>query len=90
MARLNYNEENWQDVLVRGIRCQFSDMRIDRDTVPEGKFQYEVADGDSDGIPTRIRPGIMVNFFGTLISNTPLPVDEGDTTWLMEGDWIWQ
>ena len=45
--RLDYGKEKMQAVEVRGIRCEFNDMRIDRNTVPEGKFQYEVA-GCSD------------------------------------------
>lgn len=47
------------------IPCDFRDMRIDRSTVPEGRYLYEVADDDeSQGDPSRIRKGIMVNFWG--------------------------
>ena len=49
-------------------------MRIDKSTVPEGKHQYEVADDDeSSGDPARVQSGVMVNFFGTLICDTPRP-----------------
>ena len=61
MIRLDYTKESMQKVLVRGILCEFNDMRIERSTIPEGKFMYEVADDDSDGEPARIRPGILVN-----------------------------
>ena len=48
MARLDYGKVTFEKVSVCGIECKFSDMRIDRDTVPEGKYQYEVAgDGHS-------------------------------------------
>ena len=41
-------------------------MRIERSSVPEGKYQYEVAgDDDSGGDPARIKLGVLVNFFGT-------------------------
>ena len=89
MIRLDYAKERMQKVLVRGILCEFNDMRIDRNTIPEGKFMYEVADDDSDGEPARIRPGILVNFFGTIICNQKLEPDEGDTIWLQDDEWEW-
>ena len=87
--RYDYNKEKWSKVEVKGKECLFNDSRIDKNTIPEGKFMYEVADGDSDGIPARIRPGIMVNFYGTLVTDEPFTPDEGDTVWLDENDWKW-
>ncbi len=67
MGRYDYTTECFEKVSVCGIRCEFSDIRIDRSTVPEGKYQYEVAgDDDSGGDPARVRVGILVNFFGML------------------------
>ena len=90
MVRLDYTKESMQKVLVRGVLCEFHDMRIDRSTVPKDKYMYEVADDDSDGEPARIRPGILVNFFGTIICNQKLEPDEGDTVWLQENEWEWK
>ena len=50
-------------------------MRIDKDTIPEEFHFWELADGDSDGIPCRYKPGILVNFYGTFITAGELPVD---------------
>ena len=73
--RLDYRKEKFQKVSVCGIPCDFSDMRIDRRTVPKERYQYEVADDDeSQGDPVRVGYGIMVNFIGTLISDVPLPL----------------
>lgn len=75
MGRYDYTTERFEKVSVCGIRCEFSDIRIDRSTVPEEKYQYEVAgDDDSGGDPARVRVGILVNFFGTLICDQPLPI----------------
>ena len=85
--RLDYRKEKMQAVKVKGIRCEFNDMRIDRNTVPEGKFQYEVAgDDDSGGDPARIQKGVMVNFYGTLISDEELPLGEQGILWVEDGD----
>ena len=87
--RYDYNKEHWQKVEVKGMPCLFNEYRIDRKTVPESKYMYEVADGDCDGIPARIRLGILVNFYGTLVCEMPFVPDEGDTVWLDEEDWQW-
>ena len=88
--RVDYAKEHFQAVEVKGIPCQFNDMRIDRATIPEGKFQYEVAgDDDSGGDPARIQYGVMVNFFGTLICDQELPLEDG-ILWVMDGDGVWK
>ena len=88
--RYNYHDLEMSKVTVRGIMCEFTDARVERSSVPEGKRMYEVADGDSDGIPARIRRGILVNFFGTLVTEQELLPDEGDTIYLEENDWAWE
>ena len=44
MNRLDYREERFEKVSVCGIECEFNDMRIDRSTVPVGKYQSAMAD----------------------------------------------
>ena len=88
--RTDYRIEKFQKVSVCGIPCDFSDVRIDRSTVPKNRYQYEVADDDeSQGEPSRVRLGIMVNFLGTLISDVPLPLINDNVLWLQEGDFEW-
>lgn len=90
MGRYDYRTEKFQKVSVCGIPCDFSDMRIDRSTVPEDRYQYEVADDDeSQGNPSRIKRSIMVNFFGTLISDVLLPFGDDNVFWLQQGDFEW-
>ncbi len=88
--RTDYRIEKFQKVSVCGIPCDFSDVRIDRSTVPKNRYQYEVADDDeSQGEPSRVKLGIMVNFLGTLISDVPLPLINDNVLWLQEGDFEW-
>lgn len=89
--RYDYREEVFELVRVKGILCEFHDMRIERSSVPEGKFQYEVAgDDDSGAEPCRVRNAILVNFYGTLISDEPLPLGEDGVLWLEEGDFEYE
>ena len=90
MARLDYRKEAFEKVTVCGVECEFNDMRIDRNTVPKGKYQYEVAgDDDSGGDPARVKSVILVNFFGTLICDKPLPIGADGVLWLMDSDFVW-
>ncbi|MDE5597389.1 MAG: hypothetical protein K2J04_06115 [Lachnospiraceae bacterium] len=88
--RLDYSKEKFTKVRVCGVECEFSDMRIDRSTVPQGKYQYEVAgDDDSGSDPARVQRGVLVNFFGTLISDMPLLLVNDNVVWLQEGNFEW-
>lgn len=61
--RYDYRKIKTEKVEVKGISCEFYDMRIDRETVPEGKFLYEVAgDDDSGGDPARVERGYWLIF----------------------------
>ena len=90
MKRLDYRTEQFEKVSVCGRECEFIDMRIDRGSVPKGKYQYEVAgDDDSGDEPVRVKSTILVNFFGTLVCNEPLPIGDDGVLWLTEGDFVW-
>lgn len=89
--QFDYGTVRFQKVSVCGTFCNFSDMRIDRSTVPKGRYQYEVADDDeSQGNPSRVKQSVMVNFFGTLISDVPLFLGNDNVLWLQEGDFEWR
>lgn len=74
--RYDAGKERWMPMEIRDVRGYFNDARIDRSTVPEGFHLWELADGDSDGIPCRYKPGILVNFYGTFITKGQLPIDD--------------
>ena len=77
--RYNASKETWIPMEIKGIEGYFNDMRIDRSTVQSGFHLWELADGDSDGIPCRYKTRILVNFYGTFITTGNLPID--DTKW---------
>lgn len=90
MMRLDYRTEKFQKVSVCGIPCDFSDVRIDRSTVPTERYQYEVAGDDvSGGDPARVQREVLVNFFGTLISDVPLPLGCDGVLWLHDRDYVY-
>ena len=68
--RVNAMTEKFENVTVLGHPMLFTCARVDRDTVPEGLYMYEVRhDDDQQGDPVQIANWIMVNHWGTLITN---------------------
>ena len=88
MKRRSYKTESFEKVSVCGIPCNFSDIRIDRSTVTEGRYMYEAVNDEGDEL-TRIQVGVLVNFFGTLICDEPLPIGEDGTLYVEDGDFVW-
>lgn len=93
MARLKANDVTWTKVEVMGKECLFSDLRIDRNSIPEGYLMYEVRHSDEDwGEPVEIALGILVNFFGTLLTKEPFTLEQSTVTdnaylWLEDDSW---
>lgn len=53
----------------------FTNARIDRTSVPEDLFVYDVGDSDGDGCYARVQRFVMVNHWGTVIG--PYELDLG-------------
>ena len=90
MSRFDAVAVTWEHVEVKGKPCLFSDLRIKRDTIPEGYFMYEVRHSDEDwGEPCEIALGILVNFYGTLLTKEPFDLVPSTVTTnaYMEIDW---
>lgn len=73
--RFNASEVSWESVVVCDTPMLFSELRIDRASIPEGSYMYEVRHADDDwGEPVQIAKWVMVNHFGTLLSAAELPL----------------
>ena len=72
----------YQEVTILGKPALFTECRIDRATVPEGVYRYEMRHADEDwSEPVTLSRSIVVNYYGTVLTREPfqLPV-EGWTT----------
>ena len=77
MSRLDYTEcKDWEKVeFVRAGKIHpgyFSNMRVNKDTLPKGYYFYELRDEDSNGEVCEVAKGILVNFLGTLLTTEPI------------------
>lgn len=81
MSRINAKDTTWVKVEVLGKEGLFTDERVDRNTIPNGWYFYEIRhDDDSWGDPIEIALGILVNFYGTFITKEPLKLIPSDIT----------
>ena len=75
--KYNATEERYNQITVLGKPVLFTSFRIDRDTVPKGWHLYEVRhDDDGLGDPVQIAKGILVNHWGTILSQKPIKLPE--------------
>ena len=68
----------YQEVTIFDRPALFTECRVDRATVPEGVYRYELRHGDEDwGEPRELSRSLMVNFYGTVLTREPfqLPID---------------
>lgn len=86
--RNHANNVTWYKVEVLGEQGLFTDSRVDKGTIPDGWYFYEVRHDDNDWCePIEIALGVLVNYFGTLITNEPLSLIDGYLYIDAETDW---
>lgn len=60
------------------IPVLFTCARVDRDTIPQDLFCYDVRhDDECQGIACEVKPFVKINHWGTIISKTEIPLEEG-------------
>lgn len=77
MALYDATKEGYELTDIDGKAVLFTNMRLDRDTVPEGLFCYDVRDSDDlDGSMAEIKPVVIVNHWGTILCKEAFPLDK--------------
>ena len=67
--KVNAAEEDFELMELFGQTVLFTNMRVDRSTVPEGLYAYDVRHDDyCTGDICEIKPSVMVNHWGTMLS----------------------
>lgn len=77
MAAFNAANELYELCELDGKPVAFTNMRLDRQTVPDGLYCYDVRDSDNcDGSCAEVKEFVMVNHWGTILCKSPFPLDE--------------
>lgn len=70
---VNARKENFEYIELFGNPGLFTNARIDRDTVPEGWYAYDLRGSDYDpGEPVTVEPNVVVNHAGTILTHEPV------------------
>lgn len=75
--KLNANEETYEMLEICGQTVLFTSVRIDRETVPDGLYAYDLRhDDECQGDICEIKPSVAVNHWGTIICKEPIEMNE--------------
>ncbi|MCI8605226.1 MAG: hypothetical protein HFE79_14010 [Ruminiclostridium sp.] len=78
MASAKANELSYEEFEILGRKGLFTCMRVDRKSLPEGLYAYDLRDNDSTGEICELKSHVMVNHWGTIILKEPMEgADEG-------------
>lgn len=66
----------FEAIILFGKYCLFTGHRIERGSVPEGLFVYDIRHCDDDwGEPCEILPHVLVNYLGSIVTTERFPID---------------
>lgn len=69
--RFHYDDAivNYQVVEIDGIKCLFTESHLYRSSLPGFIKMYDLRHGDNPSRPKTLEPAVVVNFFGTIITD---------------------
>ena len=83
MVTFEESKKYWQEMEITNLHTQksykgyFSDMRVEKESVPDGWYLYDFRHGDDMGDLCTLEHSVLVNHGGSFLSETPvLPEDE--------------
>ena len=76
ITKENIGNETFESMTINDTPALFTDMRIDRNAVPEGLYAYDIRESDDGGRFATIEPEVMVNRVGTILTREKLVMGE--------------
>lgn len=77
MDVIDVQKEVLAEVEILGRMALFTELRVDRATVPEGMYCYDLRQTDDNKFPTALEESILVNYFGTILLRDKLELENG-------------
>ena len=72
MNIINAKNEEFEEVELLGIIALFTELRIDKSSIPEGMFCYSLRHGDDDSFPSTVENSVVVNYYGAILTTEKL------------------
>ena len=77
MTGVNAQTEEYESFFILGQDALFTNARLDRTTIPEGLYAYDLRDA-CDGNINELKDFVLVNHWGTVLVKEPIKgADEG-------------
>ena len=71
-------EEHFEKALIDGREVLFTNIRIDRSTVPENLYCYDIREMDGfSGVAASVERYVWVNHWGTILLKEAFPLENG-------------
>ena len=84
----NANTIKYEGLELLGQTVLFTCLRIDRNTVPDGLYAYDLRpDDECQGIICEIAPHIGVNHWGTVLCREPIALTDDGRRYVTEDDY---
>ena len=68
ITKENIGNETFESMTIHDKTALFTDIRIDRNAVPEGLYAYDIRESDDGDRLATIEPTVMVNHGGTILT----------------------
>ena len=89
MKRIDAAKERMECAEILGIPGLFTPHRINRDTIPQGMYAYELQrTQDGKSYPSLLACRITTSYFGTVLTASPVPLAENGCCHLETGDFL--
>ena len=76
MEIVDVRKEVLDEVELLGRTGYFTELRVDKETVPEGMHCYELRHGDDWRVPVSVEESVRVNYFGAVLLAEALELGE--------------
>ncbi len=76
MDSIDVQKEVLEEVEILGYKALFTELRVDKSTIPEGVFCYALRHGDDDSYPATLESGVGVNYFGSVLLTEEIELDK--------------
>lgn len=88
MNGIHASKDVYELLEICGQTVLFTNARLDRETVPEGIYAYDLRHDDlCQGNICEIKPFVMVNHWGTILCREPMEMTDGECLYVSEDDY---
>jgi hypothetical protein len=77
MKEIDVQKEALDEVELLGHMALFTELRVDKSTLPKDMYCYELRHGDDNSFPATLEKNVTVNYFGAIILPEELELEAG-------------